>query len=311
MKIRPEKRQIGTLCARGHESEPGSGVSWRYIKKSGVSGGCCACAYEQQVQHPPSKETRAAHKKKYYESEKGKVQYQHERDFMATPEGKARQREYSLRYHATEKGTAARKAATDRYNQTEGYRNYLQRYRFTNKERLYKYEQQYRALHRERCNARRRAYVKCKRLEGGEFLVRGLVRRQFHIRMQALATHGKCKPSAEYGIDYIAIYAHLGDRPSPDHWVDHIIPVAYFNHDDPEQICICWHPANLQWLLRMDNILKGTSLPATWPKGLPFIEGTGVIAEQHSEEVALFRKNAQVCTSGKVAIPTPEQESSS
>lgn len=290
MKIRPETRQLGTLCARGHESEPGSGMSWRNIN----SGMCCTCTAE--------------HRRKYYASEKGKVQYQRERDFMATPEGKARQREYSLRYHATENGSAARKASVDRYLQTTGYRDRLRRWRNANKERMYKYQQRYYTLHREKYNALSREYGRRRRLTGGEPHVRMLLRVQFHVRMKALATRGKYKSSADYGVDYAAIYAHLGNRPSTDHWVDHIIPVAYFNHDDPEQIRICWHPANLQWIPRKDNLQKGAALPASWPKDLPFIVGTGIIAEQHPEEVALFCK-AQT-PSGKMAIPTSEQESS-
>jgi uncharacterized protein (DUF983 family) len=46
-----------------------------------------------------------------------------------------------------------------------------------------------------------------------------------------------------------------------DWHLDHIIPQAFFDFHDPEQVRICWNYRNLQPLWRQDNIDKSDSLP--------------------------------------------------
>lgn len=45
------------------------------------------------------------------------------------------------------------------------------------------------------------------------------------------------------------------------HWhVDHIIPCASFNHNDPKQVAQCWHWTNLRPLLAKDNLEKSDAI---------------------------------------------------
>jgi len=56
--------------------------------------------------------------------------------------------------------------------------------------------------------------------------------------------NGKVKPSREYGIDYEAIFKHIGPCPGKGWEIDHIIPLALFNLDDPEQVKKAFAPEN-------------------------------------------------------------------
>jgi len=45
------------------------------------------------------------------------------------------------------------------------------------------------------------------------------------------------------------------------HWhVDHLLPCASFDHNDPEQIRQCWHWTNLRPMWAKDNIAKGAKI---------------------------------------------------
>jgi len=46
--------------------------------------------------------------------------------------------------------------------------------------------------------------------------------------------------------------------------IDHIVPQAFFDYTDPEQVRICWNYRNLRPLWATDNLLKGDSLPSDY-----------------------------------------------
>ena len=72
----------------------------------------------------------------------------------------------------------------------------------------------------------------------------------------AIRTNTNYYEVREYGIDVVAISKHLGPRPSPDHQIDHIIPLAAFDFNNPEQIMQAFAPENHQWLPRLKNSKK-------------------------------------------------------
>ena len=43
--------------------------------------------------------------------------------------------------------------------------------------------------------------------------------------------------------------------------IDHIQPVDDFDHNDPEQVAVCWHYTNLQPMWWRDNIIKSNKTP--------------------------------------------------
>ncbi len=60
----------------------------------------------------------------------------------------------------------------------------------------------------------------------------------------------------KYGIDTLAIARQLGERPSPNHVIDHKIPLSAFDFHDKEQIKWAFAPENHQWLSKELNAKK-------------------------------------------------------
>ena len=42
--------------------------------------------------------------------------------------------------------------------------------------------------------------------------------------------------------------------------IDHIQAVSLFDHNDPEQVAICWHYTNMQPMWAKDNIIKSNKI---------------------------------------------------
>jgi hypothetical protein len=76
---------------------------------------------------------------------------------------------------------------------------------------------------------------------------------------------GKVKSSKLYGIDTNLIAEKLMKELPKDfefekYHADHIIPVACFDLNDPEQLKECFAPENHQWLLAQDNLKKSDKI---------------------------------------------------
>jgi len=82
---------------------------------------------------------------------------------------------------------------------------------------------------------------------------------------------GKIMKSKEYGIDYKKILEHLikirpmgvSDKDLMDYhkWhIDHIMPLASFDLNNPEQVREAFKPENHQWLPAIENIKKGKKI---------------------------------------------------
>jgi hypothetical protein len=64
----------------------------------------------------------------------------------------------------------------------------------------------------------------------------------------------------KYPIDFEKIINHLKPFPNrKEYQIDHIKPLISFDLTDPEQIKIAFAPENHQWLLKEDNLKKGSA----------------------------------------------------
>lgn len=61
-----------------------------------------------------------------------------------------------------------------------------------------------------------------------------------------------------YGIDCRALYSKLGDKPSPLHHLDHIIPSTAFDLSNRLHVNLAYSPHNLRWVLASSNVSKGS-----------------------------------------------------
>lgn len=87
------------------------------------------------------------------------------------------------------------------------------------------------------------------------YLVRTLVRRRLHKAFQ-LYSNGKELKCNEYGIDFQAIFDHVGPRPDKTFQLDHIIPISKFDFNNLEHIKLCHLPENFRWVSAKENLEK-------------------------------------------------------
>lgn len=76
-----------------------------------------------------------------------------------------------------------------------------------------------------------------------------------------LSINGKVRSCQEYGIDFDEIYSHVGERPSREFELDHIIPLNVFNLDNPLHVKLANSKHNLRWINGRDNRKKHTTIP--------------------------------------------------
>jgi hypothetical protein len=97
-----------------------------------------------------------------------------------------------------------------------------------------------------------------------EYVLTNRLRSRLKNAFIRFSKNGKIKNAKEYGIDYKAIFNHIGPCPGlRNEWhIDHIIPLSSFNFDDPEQVKKAFAPENHQWLSKIDNLIKGSKLPS-------------------------------------------------
>lgn len=88
---------------------------------------------------------------------------------------------------------------------------------------------------------------------------------------------GKQRHANEYGIDYEAIFAKIGSRPSKEYDIEHIIPTSAFDLTKSDEVAKCFSPENLRWCLRESNIKKSNY----WLNGGKFFKGKNEIAAQN------------------------------
>ena len=60
--------------------------------------------------------------------------------------------------------------------------------------------------------------------------------------------------------------------------IDHIIPLSWFNLDDPDHVKVCNHYLNLQYLSSEDNLKKGARYMGSPDKILAYQEGFDIDA---------------------------------
>ena len=160
------------------------------------------------------------------------------------------------------------------YNRNRSkYLEQSKKYREKNREKLLEYEKnrrddpirrerqkKYSAKYYEENKSKIKERVKTRHMEQykNNELFRIISLTRSHLR-SALKKQGltKSKRLREYGIDPVTIYKCIGDRPTSDHHLEHILPVTAFDMTDTFHIYACWHPDNLRWLPSAENLSKG------------------------------------------------------
>lgn len=104
-------------------------------------------------------------------------------------------------------------------------------------------------------------YNKMKKKYNEGFRVKLLLRCSLYGAFKRYSKNGKVKSSKEYGIDYQAIFEHIGPCPGDreDYHIDHILPLSAFDFDNPIHIKAAFAPKNHQWLKVKENLSKSAN----------------------------------------------------
>jgi len=194
-------------------------------------------------------------------------------------------KKHRIEYNQKPKVKEDRKAHSKEYYQKNKvrFRGYNKKYRDANKEKIKEYWENYQLKNREWINKKRREkhknpkikeckreyYLKnkkrillnekLKRKNNKNYYIGGLLRRRFNKVLLFYSKTGKIKNSSGYGINYKKIIEYLKPFPKniKNYQVDHVIPLRWFNFDNPKEVKWAFAPENHQWLTKEQNLIKG------------------------------------------------------
>lgn len=229
---------IGSLCARSHKHNGlDQSLRYKHLNPNGSerNGACIECAKINALKNREAKPDKYCAVKARYRTNNRDAQNRYARKYYAANADRIRgeQRDY---YRGHSEQVRARQRETFNQDRSKRY------------QRHNKYMKQQRANHTQL---------------GISIRLRGLVSGAFRRYTET----GKIRRSMQYGIDYGAIIAYLGPHPNTlgvegDFHIDHIVPVSYFDLDDPAQVLIAFSPENHQWLLAEINRFKSNNMPS-------------------------------------------------
>ena len=130
-----------------------------------------------------------------------------------------------------------------------------------NKEQFLKDHSEYYQKNKKVLNEKMRLYLKDRRRADPYYNMTCCLRTRLYIALHSQNIE-KLKTSDEYGINYKAIAEHLGMPPDDGkkYTIDHIIPLAFFDLRNPEEIKEAFKPENHQWLTRPENCAKNSKV---------------------------------------------------
>ena len=135
-------------------------------------------------------------------------------------------------------------------------KEYQKEYQKNNKESIKAHGKEYYQNNKESFKEYNKEYQKNRLASDPYFKFTKNLRTRISKAFKLQSENGKTKACSEYGIDFAAIYAHVGAKPADNYHLDHIIPLSVFNLDNPEHIRLAHLPENLRWLPGDENCSK-------------------------------------------------------
>jgi hypothetical protein len=159
-----------------------------------------------------------------------------------------------------------------RNKQKEYYQNnkdYIKKktreYALLNSDTYREYMKKYYIKHRNKIQAMQLLNHKLRIREDKSYRLMCLLRKRIWDALNRYMSGGKRKSNILYGINVNTIAKKLLKELPKDfefgkYHVDHIISIACFDLNDPEQLKECFKPENHQWLLAQDNLNKSDKI---------------------------------------------------
>jgi len=204
----------------------------------------------RDIQHsdPLAKEKKRESDKKYYEKNKQEIRAKYNHEYHTNPLAKEKKRESDKKYSEQVKNDpvklekrreSARKSAKKRRSTPEGI------------EKAREQKRRYCKNNRTKIND----YRKEQRKTNEQFRLADNLRKAVR---RVISAHGIQKTwKGEITKELTqAIIDKLGPRPTPDHHLDHIIPITAFDLRLKEHRTMANDPENLRWLLGLENLSK-------------------------------------------------------
>jgi|AntAceMinimDraft_18_1070375.scaffolds.fasta_scaffold29091_3 hypothetical protein len=92
-----------------------------------------------------------------------------------------------------------------------------------------------------------------------KYLTMGRLRSRLRHAFLKYSKEGKVNSSQKYNINYQKIFKYLKPFPKDikNYEIDHIIPLSWFDFNNPNEITWAFAPENHQWLTKEENLKKG------------------------------------------------------
>ena len=190
------------------------------------------------------------------------------REYQQSPKYKARKKEYNQRSKVkarreanqqTEKSKKRRKEYTKKYYQREDNKITRQdlNYKKNQKEYMRKYRKQ--KENRIKINNYNRKYHEKRMKSDLQYIIKILIRRRLKEALTPFSKTEKIEQTCKYGINYKKIVEYLQPFPKnrENYHLDHIIPLSWFDFNNPQEIKWAFTPENHQWLTKEENLKKG------------------------------------------------------
>ena len=255
--------------------------------KFGLKSQCKCCVRKYDIEN---KETVAEYKRKHYQAnkeaiaERGKQYRQANKESVAEykkqyyRDNKDSINEYKNQWYQTNKESVIESRKKYYKKNKDSIVEYKQQYHQTNREALLEKNRQYRQANKEAIAEKRKQWFQANKEKVNKYVRERKANNPVVRMISGLRTglwqamNGRRKPkktmellgcSQEYLRDHLSAQFTEGmTLENYGEWhIDHIIPVASFDHDDPEQVAICWHYTNFQPLWAEDNLKKSDKLP--------------------------------------------------
>lgn len=170
------------------------------------------------------------------------------------PKNKVKAKKYDQEYNQRPKVIARRNELRNRPEAKAKMKINREKPEVKAKRKVYVQEYDFNPKNKRRRNKRRKQH----RMNNKTYRFIDNLRSNLYLAFKYCSKNGKIMNSREYGIDYKKIIEHLKPFPKyiENYHIDHIIPLSWFDHNNPDEVKWCWSKDNLQWLRKELNLWK-------------------------------------------------------